>query len=194
MGKSIRTKLKLKELNLKLLRIFFFNKILNKFSKFYGKFLRNILYILTNINKYTFKFCFITNNSINAKFLVRYIGLKLKRKFPLFSVINPLKKELKKLSYRKRERKTSLLLNLYKYKKKNILNNSVINYKDSFKNVLLYLNNKYMESLMQFYINNSTFITFNIFIYYIYIINKNKIKILNIYLKNYFVKNIKENK
>jgi hypothetical protein len=180
MKESIRTKLKLKELNLKLLRIFFFNKILNKFAFFYGNFLRNILYILTNINKYTFKFCFITNNSINAKFLARYIGLKLKRKFPLFSVINPLKKELKKLSHKKREKKTSLLINLFNSKKKNIFNNTEMNYKESFKDVLFYLNNKYMESLIQFYNNNYTFITFNIFIYYIYIINKNKIKIINI--------------
>jgi len=41
------------------------------------------MYILTDMYKYHFKFCFITNNSVNAKFLVRYIGLKLKRKFPL---------------------------------------------------------------------------------------------------------------
>jgi hypothetical protein len=183
MKESVRIKFKLKELNLKLLRIFFFNKILNKFALFYGKFLRNILYILTNINKYTFKFCFITNNSVNAKFLARYIGLKLKRKFPLFNVINPLKKELKKLSYKKKERKASFFYKLFSHKKNLLADNiTSLNYKDSFKNVLLYLNNKYIESSMLFFLNKSTFITYNIFIYYIYIKtkNKNKIKMFDI--------------
>jgi len=60
--------------------------------------------------------------------------------------------------------------------------------------VLLYLNKKYTESFVEFYNNNHTFITFNIFIYYIYIINKNKKKKYNINLKTYFIKNIKEKK
>jgi hypothetical protein len=192
--KSTRLRYKLKELNLKLLRIFFFSKILTKFALFYGNFLRNILYILTNIYKYTFKFCFITNNSINARFIARYIGLKLKRKFPLFSVINPLKRELKKLSYKKREKKKNLFSKLFNYTKNNI--NKKMDYKSSFKNVLLYLNNKYIEFCIINYNYDLTFITFDIFMNYILIKNKynEKTKILQLYLKKKFIETIKESK
>jgi len=127
------------------------------------------MYILTDMYKYHFKFCFITNNSVNAKFLVRYIGLKLKRKFPLFTVINPLKKELKKLSYKKKDKKSNLLLNLFNYEFNN--NKNKKNYKDSFKNVILYINDKYIEILMFYYTTYLTFVTFDIFKYFYLILN-----------------------
>lgn len=169
--KSSRIGFKLKDFNLRLLKIFFFNKILTRFALFYGKFLRHVLYILTNINKYSFKFCFITNNSVNAKFLVRYIGLKLKRKFPLFSVINPLKKELKKLSFKKRQKKAKTLSYLFNHKVSDKVDQNT--YKESFKNVLLYLNNKYIELSMLFYKKCLTFITFDIFINFMWLGGKN---------------------
>ena len=190
--KSGRIKFKLKELNLKLVRIFFFNKILTNFALFYGKFLRHIIYLLTNINKFNFKFCFITNNSVNAKFLARYIGLKLKRKFPLFNVINPLKKELKKLSNKKREKKSNLLFHLFNYKLNT--NKISINYKDSFKNILLYLYNKYMEFCIFYYKKYLTFITFDFFIYYIIINKKFKSYKKLKFLKSLFYIQVKKKK
>jgi len=107
-NRSSRVRFKLQDLNLKLMKVFVFSKIFTKFAKFYGDFLRHILSILTKINKFNFKFCIISNNSVNARFLTRYIGLKLRKKFPLFFVINPLKKELRKLSGKKKDKKIFL--------------------------------------------------------------------------------------
>jgi len=95
------------------------------------------------MKNFKFKFCFITNNSVNAKFLTRYMGLKLKRKFPLFFVVNPLKKELRKLSNKKKEKKFNLLFYFFSSKIK--LNKMSLNYKQSFINILTYLYKKYLE-------------------------------------------------
>jgi hypothetical protein len=170
------TKIKLRDLNLKLVRILFLNKILTNFAYFYGVFLRQITLLLSNIEKVDFKFCFISNNSVNARFLARYIGLKLRKKFPLFSVINPLKKELKKLAYKKRENRSHLLHNYYDYKlKKKQIHKD---YKESFKNVVLYFYNKFIELNYIYYKQNLTFITFDYLIYY-KIVKKNFINKFN---------------
>jgi hypothetical protein len=99
--KTGKKNIKLRDINLKLIKLFVFNKILTQFAYFYGNFLGHIISILSNIKSYQFKFCYITNKSINARFLARYMGLKLKGKFPLFFVINPIKRELKKLAKKK---------------------------------------------------------------------------------------------
>ena len=162
--KSRRPILKLKDVNLRLIRLFFFNKVLTNFSLFYSKFLKNIFFILTNFNKFFFKFCHITNNSVNAKFLARYIGLKLKRKFPLFTVINPLKKELRKLSNKQKDSKNHLFLELYNWKTK--LKKKNYDYKNYYKNILFFLYNKYIEVSFFFYKDYFTFITCDFFIYF----------------------------
>ncbi len=107
---SSRIQFKLRELNLKLIRLFLSNKILKIFGIFYGKFLSHILSLFIKIENFNFKFCFITNNSVNAKFLTRYMGLKLKRKFPLFTVVNPLRKELRKLSRKKKRKESKFII------------------------------------------------------------------------------------
>jgi len=127
----------LRELNLKLIRLFLFNRVLTEFAFFYGKFLAHILYLFINIKNFKFKFCFITNNSVNAKFLTRYMGLKLKRKFPLFYVVNPLKKEFRKLANKKKEKKLGLLFDYFSSKIK--LDKTKMTYKDGFNSVLVYL-------------------------------------------------------
>lgn len=179
------TKIKLRDLNLKLVRVLFLNKILTNFAYFYGVFLRQITSLLSNISKVDFKFCFISNNSVNARFLARYIGLKLRKKFPLFFVINPLKKELKKLAYKKRQNRSHLLRDYYDYKlkKKEIYKD----YKESFKNIILYFFNKFIELSFIYYKENLTFITFDYLIYY-KIVNKRFIKKFNSKdLKKYFL-------
>ena len=66
--------------------------------------------------------------------------LKLKRKFPLFTVINPLKKEFRKLAYKKKEKNIASLYNQYSTKIE--INKLKINYKKSYKSMLNYLCNK----------------------------------------------------
>jgi hypothetical protein len=175
--KSNRVNFKLKDLILKLIKIIFYNKILVKFARFYGGFLRHIFHILTSMNKYTFKFCFITNNSINARFLARYIGLKLKRKFPLFTVINPLKKELKKLATKKREKKAFSLFNLFSNKLND--RSKFTGYKNTFKNMVIFLYNRFKEISIFYYTKNLTFITIDFLIFFF--ILKKKLKKISSY-------------
>lgn len=163
---------KLRDLNLKLIRLLFFNKILVGLGFFFGEFLRHIFYLLTNIRKYNFRFCFLSNVSLNAKFLARYIALKLKRKFPLFFVINPIKRELKKLFLKKKEKRFSLFVNLFELKKKNIITNKLETYKAGYKAILLYLYKKYVELSVLYYNEQKTLITFDFYIYFLLLKNK----------------------
>lgn len=183
--KSDRIRFKFKDLNLNLIRLIFFNKLLNNFSFFYGVFLRAVIYILSNINKSILKFCFITNNSVNAKFLARYIGLKLKKKFPLFSVINPVKKELKKLYKKKKEKKSNLLIDLFDLKFKKT--KPILDYKDSFKGIILYFSNKYTEFYSYYFSKCKTLITFDFLIFFNFLKKKLKnIKLLKLLKKKFF--------
>jgi hypothetical protein len=164
--KTGKKRIKLRDINLKLTRLFVFNKLLTDFAYFYGNFLGHIITILSNINNYQFKFCHITNKSINARFLARYIGLKLRGKFPLFYVINPIKRELKKLSKKKR---TKNLLNIKTNEKKLILN-----FKNGFKNILIYLFNKYSDIFLFYYKKFKTLITSDVFSFFLILKKKKK--------------------
>jgi hypothetical protein len=182
---SSRIKFRLRELNLKLIRLFLFNRVLTEFAFFYGKFLTHILYLFIKIKNLKFKFCFITNNSVNAKFLTRYMGLKLKRKFPLFFVVNPLKKELRKLSKKKKEKKLNLLYELFT--SKTTLSKMTFNYKESFKNVLIYLLKKFLEISYFYYKNNKTLVMIDIYIYFLLLKNKYKYQSLLMFWKKKFI-------
>jgi hypothetical protein len=168
--KTGRKRVKLRDINLKLIRLFVFNKILTEFAHFYGNFLGHIITILSNINNYQFKFCHITNKSINARFLSRYIGLKLRGKFPLFYVINPIKRELKKLAKKKRVKN---LLD-----KKNKENKFNLNFKNGFKNILTYLLNKYSDICLFYYKKFKTLITFDILNFFLILKKKKKYQML----------------
>ena len=183
--KTGRKRIKLRDINLKLTRLFVFNKILTDFAYFYGNFLGHIISILSNISNYQFKFCHITNKSINARFLARYIGLKLRGKFPLFYVINPIKRELKKLSKKKRVKN---LLN----RKLNI-NKFNLNLKNGFKNILIYLFNKYSGIYIFYYKKFKTLITFDIFSFFFILKKKKKYQMLLMFWKNLFKKYYKSN-
>jgi hypothetical protein len=169
---------KLRDLNLKLIRLLFFNKILTKLGYLFGNILRHIFYFLTNTMKYSFKFSFLSNDSLNAKFSARYIGLKLKRKFPLFSVLNPIKKELKRLYFKKKEKNFSLLLNQYDFNNKKSLIDFKIKYRKGFNDVLFYLHKKYMELSSSYYVKFKTLITFDFYIYFLLLKNKYKNQML----------------
>ena len=178
--------IRLRELNLKLIRLFIFNRTLTPFVNFYGKFLTHILLILTKINSFNFKFCFISNNSVNARFLTRYMGLKLRSKFPLFVVINPLKKEFRKLSRKKKEKKNYLFFNYYSAKI--YLNKRKINYKESYVSILKYLYNKYLDIFVSYYKDYKMLITFDIFFYFIMLKKKFRYKTLLPFWKKMFMR------
>lgn len=183
---SSRVKFRLRELNLKLIRLFIFNRVFTQFAFFYGKFLTHILYLLINVKNFVFKFCFITNNSVNAKFLTRYMGLKLKRKFPLFVVVNPLKKEFRKLSNKKREKKYNLLFNFFTSKIDLNLSKNQFNYKKSFRFILTFLFEKYLELSFFYYKNYKTLITTDIYIYFLMLKNKYKyVSLLKIWKRKF---------
>jgi hypothetical protein len=171
--KTGRKRVKLRDINLKLIRLFVFNKILTDFSYFYGNFLGHIILILSNINNYQFKFCYITNKSINARFLARYIGLKLRGKFPLFYVINPIKRELKKLAKKKR------IKNLLS-KKVNI-NKLKLNFKNVYINIITYLFNRYSDISLFYYKKFKTLITFDIFSFFLILKKKKEYQMLLIF-------------
>jgi hypothetical protein len=165
--KSSRVKFRLRELNLKLIRLFIFNRIFTRFSFFYGKFLNHVLYILTNLKQFKFKFCLITNNSVNAKFLTRYMGLKLKRKFPIFVVVNPLKKEFRKLAAKKKNKNFNPFLKSLSFKNR-------LSYKDSYMSILKYLYDKYLKYLFTYYEDYKMLITFDVYFYFFMLKNKYK--------------------
>jgi hypothetical protein len=177
-----RIKFKLRELNLKLVRLFLFNKLLTQFGVFYGTFLEHIVSILTNLRKCFFKFCFITNNSVNARFLTRYMALKLKRKFPLFYVINPLKKELRKLAYKKRKKKKNLIFSFLNYKTD--LKKIEIDYKFIFRSVLNLLLLRYNKTSKFYYKKYKTYITYEFFPFF-FLLKENRKKEKNQLLLNF---------
>lgn len=185
-NRSRRSIFKLRDLNIKLVRMFVFNKLLANFASFYGKFLNHIISILNvHIKNTFFKFCYITNNSINAKFITRYIGLKLKKKFPLFYVINPLKKEFRKLAFKKKRKKFNSSP-LYKSKYAKML----MNFKKGFKSLLNALYRAYLVEYLLFYKKLKTYITYDMCIYILSLKCKYKAfliisrKRLKIFLKN----------
>jgi hypothetical protein len=130
------------------------------------------------MKKSFFKFCYITHNSINAKFITRYIGLKLKKKFPLFHVINPLKKEFHKLSYKKRRKKYYLLSKFFFNKVKSRFKQINLRFKHTFKITLIYLFKKYLEISFYFFKKYRTLITIDLYIYLLILKDKYKYKLL----------------
>jgi hypothetical protein len=183
---SSRIKFRLRELNLKLIRLFIFNQVFRKFASFYGSYLNKILYIISNLNNFRFKFCFITNNSVNARFLTRYMGLKLKKKFPLFFVINPLKKEFRKLSEKKREKKKKVMVNYFGEKP-----NFLLSYKKNFYDILYHMQKRYKDLFLDFYISYKTLITYDIYAFFLMLKKRHKYHMLLMFYKQKFRKNLK---
>ena len=67
-------------------------------------FLKLVIFIINNvtdvngINIINFQYVFLSNFNVTAQFLARYIVLKLKRGFTIVKTLNPLKKELCRVS------------------------------------------------------------------------------------------------
>lgn len=69
--------------------------------------------LLCNFIKNTsifFKYYFITNNNVTIQLIARYIVLKLKKGFSVMKILNPLKRELVRVSKKGRELKGPIYL------------------------------------------------------------------------------------
>lgn len=180
--------IRLRKFTFKLVRLIFYSRFYNKFTFFYTKFLKVLISLITNIKNLVFKFVSITNGSINAKFLARYIGLKLKRKHPLFRVINPIKRELRKFSFQKKD---SLRIRLSKIYGLELKNQYIINTnKKEFIYLLLLIYDLYEKDYFLYYKKNQTHMTFDLYIYITMLYKYKKKKIiskLDNFIKNKFL-------
>ena len=134
-----------------------------------------IIHNSSSLNKLGFNniilyYSFINNNNVTAIFLAHYIVLKLKKGFSVVKTLNPLKRELVRVS--KKSRGTPYSDYLINYAKKKI----ILKYK--YKKIIssfmesCYTLYDYLSSL--FFVNNNIQIRPNLFLYFFYF--KDKIK------------------
>jgi hypothetical protein len=145
------------------------------------KFLNNIFFILNKAKNVSYKIFFLSNKNITARWLCRYIGLKLRNNFSFFSVVNPIKKELYKLCRLSRKKNYNRLHKLNNFIKRNntkynlkfkklIKSFFLLNIKENF---IYYVNsNNYIYDLYIFFYNKkkqafnlSSFVSFYKYIY-----------------------------
>jgi hypothetical protein len=73
-------------------------------------FLKHVYLFIAKLTNLSFNYFFISNNDISAKFLANYICLKLKKYHYLFSILNPVKRELCILSRESKKVKTTFII------------------------------------------------------------------------------------
>jgi hypothetical protein len=137
---------------------FFFKEI-----KAVTPFLSHIFFIINKARNVSYKIFFLSNKNITARWLCRYIGIKLRNNYSFYSVINPIKKELYKLCRlnKKKNRSKMYFLNIF-------INRKNFKYKLRFKN---FMKNFFFAGLREnflYYINNSNYI----YDWYLYFNNK----------------------
>jgi hypothetical protein len=151
---------------------------LNHFFKEFNliiNFLNNIIYIITKIKYVNYKIFFLSNKNITARWLSRYIGLRLRNNYSFNTVINPIKRELRKLcrwNSKKRYNKLNILMNKNNMKFK-------IKFKDVMRNYFAL----YFSEYFRFYVLNNNYM----YDWFIYFNNKFIIKNYNLlkFSKNY---------
>lgn len=152
------------------------------FLPFFKKLSNILLYFyitITSLKDVKFNFFFISVNDVSARFLANYIGLKLKKNHYLSRIINPVKKELWRLS------------KLFMVPKKN--------YKIKFRKLIFFTKKRLIKKIKIFfkysnkvffyyYKKNFTFFNFNLYQFKIFLI-KNKLK-KEEYIELYFFYNL----
>ena len=118
-----------------------------------------------NIIRVKFKYFFVSNKGVTSFFLTRYIALKLKKKYNLFNVLNPLKKELNYIS--KKTRLNYKIYNIDNYKEK--FNIYIKKEKKKFFFFLFFFYSLYNLIYFMYYNKNFIWISFNIYLYKQYI-------------------------
>lgn len=127
----------------------------------------SIIHNASSLNKIEFGqmtlfYFFISNNNVTALFLARYIVLKLKRGFSVVKTLNPLKRELVRVSKKSRNKPYTNYLTTYIYKQDFLAKKSRVLmscYKQS-------CNTFYTHFLVKFFNNNNTLIVPNLFLYF----------------------------
>lgn len=127
----------------------------------------SIIHNASSLNKIEFGqmtlfYFFISNNNVTAPFLARYIVLKLKRGFSVVKTLNPLKRELVRVSKKSRNKPYTNYLTTYIYKQDFLAKKSRVLmscYKQS-------CNTFYTHFLVKFFNNNNTLIVPNLFLYF----------------------------
>jgi hypothetical protein len=140
-------------------------------------FLNNIFLILNNIKNISYKFFFLSNKNITARWLCRYIGIKLKNNYSFHSVINPVKRELYKLCKLNKKKNYNRSYNLNK-----LLSNNNLKYKLKFKNFIKSIYLIFLKENFLYYISNNNYV----YDLYIYFYNKSNNNLnLQMFLKFY---------
>jgi hypothetical protein len=141
-------------------------------------FLNNIFFILNKVRNISYRFFFLSNRNITARWLCRYIGIKLKNNYSFYSVLNPIKKELYKLCKLNKKRNYNKLYNL-----NNLIKRNNFKLKLKFKNLIHKFFFLYIKENFLYYINNNNYI----YDLYIYFNNKKEIRYFNLFnfLKTY---------
>ena len=124
-------------------------------------FFNNIFFLLNKIKNITYKFFFLSNRNITARWLCRYIGLKLRNNYSFFSVVNPVKRELYKLCKLKKNRNKNK--KLYNFSK--VIKNSNLKYKLNFKNWIRNFFFIYIKENYIYYKGNNNYI-YDLYIYF----------------------------
>jgi hypothetical protein len=128
-------------------------------------FLNNIFFIVNKIRNVSYKIFFLSNKNITARWLCRYIGLKLRNNFSFFSVINPIKRELYKLC------RLSKKINYNRLHKFNaFIKRNNIKYKLKFKKLIKSFFLLNITENFIYYINNNNYVCD----LYIFFLNKKK--------------------
>lgn len=137
-----------------------------------SKYLKIILFIINNEFKVKydiqqnikFIYYFLSNDNITAFFLARYIVLKLKKGFNVIKTLNPLRRELIRVSKKSRGRRLPYyyIIGIQKQKQQEALKI----YKKSFHYYLNYCSSFFFLLLNKFYNNNNILLFSNIYLYH----------------------------
>jgi hypothetical protein len=114
------------------LYIWIVERFFYKYIYFISIYFKILSKLFTSINLTTIKIFFISNMGVSAYFLGRYIALKLKKKYSLFFILNPLKRELNYIAKKTRLNEKPYELIDYKLK----LNNFIKEHKVKFSIIL----------------------------------------------------------
>lgn len=133
-----------------------------KLVTFYLKHMITVLCRKIKYDNIFFVYFFMTNQNVTSQLISRYIALKLKKNFSVLKVLNPLKRELNRLS-----RQTRTSKNAYRYYNYNALFRiTKKKARMKIKSYLFRYRKFFKDCNYTYYVNNWLFISFNTFYYH----------------------------
>jgi hypothetical protein len=139
----------------------FFVDIL-KLVSMYIKYIITILCNKIQFNNIFLIYYFMTNKNVTSQLISRYIALKLKKNFTLIKTLNPLRRELKRLSKGGRTSKRAYIHYNYKY----LFNKNKTKIRRTIKVILKSYRKYFYFNYYKYFINKGFLIYFNTFIYH----------------------------